>query len=137
VLIFVYIECKPISGRDKDKTHLLRTKSVPRLHHPRSMLASPLRHSRIKFAPSPPLYPASHAANLQVYLIPNPGNPVVLFLPWSEQRAKKKRRRSIKKLAKLIFFDKTKRQDRRRYCITTESVTGICLGRNFTGYCVN
>jgi hypothetical protein len=58
------------------------------------MLASPLRHSRIKFAPSPPLYPASHAANLQVYLIPNPGNPVVLFLPWSEQRAKKKRRRS-------------------------------------------
>jgi len=63
------------------------------------MLASGLRHPRMKFALSPPLYPASHAANLQVCLIQNPENLVLVFLPWSEQRANKERRRSIKKLA--------------------------------------
>jgi hypothetical protein len=57
---------KPISGRDMLSLHLPRTKAVPRLHHPRSMLASGFRHPRMKFVLPPPLYPASHAAKRKV-----------------------------------------------------------------------
>ena len=79
---------------------ILRTFSAPRPYHPRSMLASGLRHPRMKFALSAPLYPASNAAKRQVCFTPVSRNPMLLSLLWSEGRAKEERRTTNKKPAK-------------------------------------
>jgi len=92
----------------QNKTHHLRTFLVPRLHHPRSMLASALHHPHTKSASATPLYSPLYEANTQLYSTIIPPIPVFLSLPWSEQRAKEKQRKSDKRPAKLVLSNKSR-----------------------------
>ncbi len=88
VLLLIYIECKPISGRDSilgqdtyPSPHLPRTKAVPSSLHPCIKVISPSHHPRTKTVPPPPLYPALHAANRQIRFMTVFQNPMLSSLP--------------------------------------------------------
>jgi len=83
VLFLIYFFCKPISGLDTPSPHQVRTKAAPSSLHACISLAPSLHDNR-----------AVYAVSMRVSCIINLWNPELLFLPWSEQRAKEERTRS-------------------------------------------